>query len=179
MPESSRSSKLDHWSHTAAGSSTQNQAQLYRRSSDAETVIKDGTLTAPTRSPLGASIPSRQTTKKPKAIPQCFASFDRCMSQTTNCTGHGECKNRYLDGDSTACFSCLCGATKDTGAKGDRTIHWGGNMCQKQDISVPFWLITGFTITIVSAITFSIGLLYSVGEEQLPGVIGAGVSRTK
>jgi len=178
MPESSRSSKLDHWSR-AAGGSSQNQAQLYRRSSSAETVITDGTLTAPTRSPLGASIPSRQNTRKPKAIPQCFASFDRCMSQTANCTGHGECRNRYLDSDATACFSCACGATKDTGSKGDKTIHWGGNMCQKQDISVPFWLITGFTVTIVSAITFSIGLLYIVGEEQLPGVIGAGVSRTK
>lgn len=64
-------------------------------------------------------------------------------------------------------------------AKGRKTIHWGGNMCQKEDISVPFWLIVGFTVTIIGAITFAIGLLFSVGEEKLPGVIGAGVSRSK
>lgn len=52
-------------------------------------------------------------------------------------------------------------------------------MCQKEDVSVQFWLIAGFTVTIVGAVTFAIGLLFSVGEEQLPGVIGAGVSRSK
>jgi 1,4-dihydroxy-2-naphthoate octaprenyltransferase len=52
-------------------------------------------------------------------------------------------------------------------------------MCQKEDISVQFWLIAGFTIMIVGVTAFAIGLLYSVGEETLPGVIGAGVSRSK
>jgi len=52
-------------------------------------------------------------------------------------------------------------------------------MCQKEDISTQFWLIAGFTITIIGAVTFAIGLLFSVGEEKLPGVIGAGVSRSK
>lgn len=67
----------------------------------------------------------------------------------------------------------------EPGAIGEKTIRWGGNMCQKKDVSIPFWLLTGFTIAIVGMITFAIGLLYSVGEEQLPGVIGAGVSRSK
>jgi hypothetical protein len=63
--------------------------------------------------------------------------------------------------------------------QGRKTVHWGGNMCQKEDISVQFWLIAGFTVMIVGVVTFAIGLLYSVGEETLPGVIGAGVSRSK
>jgi 1,4-dihydroxy-2-naphthoate octaprenyltransferase len=50
-------------------------------------------------------------------------------------------------------------------------------MCQKKDVSVPFWLLAGFTIGIIGVVTFAIGLLYSIGEEKLPGVIGAGVSR--
>ncbi len=44
---------------------------------------------------------------------------------------------------------------------------------------MPFWLIVGFTVTIIGAISFAIGLLFSVGEERLPGVIGAGVSKSK
>jgi hypothetical protein len=111
------------------------------------------------------------------------------MAQTNSCSGHGECANKF-GGNSTSstsaasCFACVCKATvveRGEGAltKGRLTTHWGGNMCQKEDISVEFWLIAGFTVTIVGAVTFAIGLLFSVGEEKLPGVIGAGVSRSK
>jgi hypothetical protein len=40
-------------------------------------------------------------------------------------------------------------------------------------------MLAGFTITIVGAVSFAISMLFSVGEETLPGVIGAGVSRSK
>ena len=50
-------------------------------------------------------------------------------------------------------------------------------MCQKEDVSVQFWLIAGSTIALVGAVTFAIGLLFSVGEEKMPGVLGAGVVR--
>jgi 1,4-dihydroxy-2-naphthoate octaprenyltransferase len=46
-------------------------------------------------------------------------------------------------------------------------------------VSVPFWLFFGFTVIMVGILSMSIGLLYSIGEEKLPGVIGAGVSRSK
>jgi hypothetical protein len=106
------------------------------------------------------------------------------MSRTANCSGHGECVNKYGAGSSTSCYACACQASVVKPAdeernRGEKTVHWGGNMCQKEDISVPFWLITGFTVTIVGAVTFAIGMLFSVGEEKLPGVIGAGVSRSK
>jgi hypothetical protein len=114
------------------------------------------------------------------------------MTQTDSCSGHGECVDKYGSsrGNSStsaaSCFVCLCKATAvehgdGSGAqsKGRKTIQWGGNKCQKRDVSVPFWLITGFTVAIVGAVTFAIGMLYSVGQEPLPGVIGAGVSRSK
>lgn len=43
-------------------------------------------------------------------------------------------------------------------------------------MSVPFWLLAGFTVLLVSIISYAIGLMYSVGGEELPGVIGAGVT---
>lgn len=178
IPESSRSSKLNHWSNAAAGSSTPQ-----RRSNDAETVIADDTIKS-TKRPAAAAPSSRADTKRPKLIPQCFLTEESCNKATKNCSGHGDCSNKYLSTDKTACFSCKCKVSiehrKDSkGNTYDRTVHWGGNTCQKEDISVEFWLITLFTVTIIGAVTFAIGLLYSVGEETLPGVIGAGVSRTK
>jgi len=178
MPESSRSSKLNHWSSAAAGSNAQ------RRANDAETVITDDTITKSTKRPAAAAPSSRADTKRSKPVPQCFLTEESCNKATKNCSGHGDCANKYLPTDKTACFSCKCKASAEHRKDGkgntyDRTVHWGGNICQKEDISVEFWLITLFTVTIIGAVTFAIGLLYSVGEETLPGVIGAGVSRTK
>lgn len=88
-----------------------------------------------------------------------------------------------LAGDAKVCFVCACERTVVDPGKGAthvgiKTVSWGGNMCQKEDVSVPFWLLAGFTVTIVGAVTFAIGLLYGVGNEPLPGVIGAGVIRS-
>ncbi|KAK5651637.1 hypothetical protein OQA88_11812 [Cercophora sp. LCS_1] len=177
LPETTRTSKNAHWSTLAAGSSQPN----LRRSNDAETVIIDDTL--PTKPPTSAN--TRASVKNPP-IPQCFQTQKGCEEATTNCTGHGSCIDKYgaTGPDDKKCFVCACKATivhkkGDAGAKGEKTIHWGGNKCQKEDIAVQFWLLAGFTITIVGAVGFAIGLLYSVGEEKLPGVIGAGVSRSK
>lgn len=190
LPESSRSSKLNHWSAAAAGASD------LRRRRDAETVISDqeDTTTHATAKPAaagpGSSNPAAAAARRSKPLPQCFASANSCMTQTNSCSGHGECVNKYASGGNAttsaaaSCFACVCKATAierrdGSDAKGRKTVHWGGNMCQKEDVSVPFWLIAGFTVTIVGAVSFAIGLLFSVGEEQLPGVIGAGVSRSK
>ena len=182
MPASSRVSTLSHWS--AAASST-SASDLRRRDAEAETVIADDTVfTTKAPSALRAGNAGSKTVMERKVIPQCFTSFNSCDTATKSCTGHGECMNKYAEEDEPKCFSCVCKATilkPGVGEehKGRQTIHWGGNMCQKEDISVPFWLITGFTITIIGAISFAIGLLFNVGEQKLPGVIGAGVSRSK
>jgi hypothetical protein len=105
----------------------------------------------------------------------CFKSESECNKRTGNCSGHGNCQSRYGKGDDS-CFSCHCLSTKsETGS----VTHWAGGACSKQDISVQFWLFAGFTISLVTILYLAIGMLFSVGEEKLPGVIGAGVSRSK
>jgi hypothetical protein len=109
-------------------------------------------------------------------IPACFTSKNACETATSNCSGHGICLNKYKADADSSCYSCHCQKTREN-KKSESVWYWGGAACQKQDVSVPFWLFVGFTIFMVGAVGFSISLLFSVGEEKLPGVIGAGVSR--
>ncbi|KAM0305377.1 hypothetical protein HYE67_008704 [Fusarium culmorum] len=105
----------------------------------------------------------------------CFKSESECNKSTGNCSNHGKCKSRYGKGDES-CFSCHCLSTM---SKAGSITHWAGGACSKQDISVQFWLFAGFTISLLTILYLAIGMLFSVGEEKLPGVIGAGVSRSK
>ncbi|KAK3328790.1 hypothetical protein B0H66DRAFT_1316 [Apodospora peruviana] len=185
MPHTSRTSKINHWSAAAAAADN----SLRRRNQDTETVIAStGRVVATQR--VGAK-DDKPAAAPRNRIPQCFASLDACAKGTNGCSGHGECVNKYGSGSGNAtvsasnCFVCRCKRTfVNEGEKdGDlykniKTIEWGGNMCQKKDISVPFWLLAGFTITILGAVSFAIGLLFGVGQEPLPGVIGAGVIRS-
>ena len=57
-----------------------------------------------------------------------------------------------------------------------KTTYWGGPACQKKDVSVPFWLFVGSGVLLAFLISSGIGMLYSMGSEELPSVIGAGVS---
>ncbi|KAI1119175.1 hypothetical protein F5Y14DRAFT_123829 [Nemania sp. NC0429] len=124
---------------------------------------------------------------RPTAVPSCFASQNACETATASCSGHGVCVDRWgKDATDRTCFFCHCGKTveKGGGYKGgdeqrEHVYYWGGATCQKRDVSTPFWLFAGVSITLVATIAFSIGLLFTVGEEKLPGVIGAGVSRSK
>lgn len=59
---------------------------------------------------------------------------------------------------------------------GKKTTYWGGPACQKKDVSIPFWLFVGTTLTLMFLVGSGIGMLYSMGAEELPSVIGAGVS---
>lgn len=96
------------------------------------------------------------------------------------------CVNKYGDsrGGKEVCFACHCVPQVIVEGEGEqrigrKTVRWGGNMCQKKDVSSAFWLIVSFTVMIVGVLSFAIGLLFNIGEEKLPGVIGAGVSRAK
>lgn len=114
------------------------------------------------------------------SIPACFTSKDACSNETRNCTGHGECRNKYANPDGsdgkTVCFTCHC---MKTASNSSGVTHWAGATCSKKDISVPFWLFAGFTLFMVGILSLAIGMLFSVGEEKLPGVIGAGVAKSK
>ena len=65
----------------------------------------------------------------------------------------------------------------DDGKRTGWTLQsWGGSACHKKDVSGPFWLIAIFSIVMAGLVSWAIALMYSIGEEKLPGVIGAGVS---
>ena len=181
VPESSRNSKLSHW--------TSNAPSQVRRRQSGESVLTEGDVEKPkteatTSNNEGVAFP--WATADPKAtIPSCFQSYNSCVAATANCSSHGVCADKYAipgqGSGETVCFHCECKSTYKYPDRGENspTIHWGGNTCQKIDVSSPFWLITGLTIVLVGVVSMCIGMLFSVGEEKLPGVIGAGVSRSK
>ncbi|KAI1768162.1 hypothetical protein GGR53DRAFT_479244 [Hypoxylon sp. FL1150] len=138
----------------------------------------DTKFTGDTDKPFHAFVSSQ---KPIGVLPACFESRNACASATDSCSGHGQCVNRWgASNTDKACFFCHCMSTNETDALGRTGLyHWGGSACHKRDVSTPFWLFAGVTIALVATIAFSIGLLFSVGEEKLPGVIGAGVSRSK
>lgn len=114
--------------------------------------------------------------------PLCHASLDSCISATNNCSGHGECFRKYGDEGKGGCFTCFCKATVKTipfpgGQKNGTTLqYWGGSACHKEDISDAFWLIFIFTVVIIAVTGWAVTMIFNIGEEKLPGVIGAGVS---
>jgi hypothetical protein len=132
---------------------------------------------------------SNSTKKFPPILgvpPVCYSTLDSCTEKTNHCSGHGKCfKKRSAAGGKDACFACGCVAQNQTFTHGPqnrtgvRITYWGGAACQKQDISSQFWLIALFSIVIVGVVAWAIGMLYSVGEEKLPGVIGAGVASNR
>lgn len=116
-------------------------------------------------------------------LPVCHVSESLCVSATLNCSGHGKCFRKYIDresanGTATDCWACNCGSTvrrmNDDGSK--KTTQWGGPACQKKDVSAPFFLLAGFAIAMLATLSWGIGMLYSIGQEDLPSVIGAGVA---
>ncbi|KAK8183032.1 hypothetical protein IWZ00DRAFT_513474 [Phyllosticta capitalensis] len=111
-------------------------------------------------------------------LPACFSSQAACDTATNSCMGRGKCVKKYTDKDNNnkACFACKCAPQLNTTKAGTKTTYYGGPACQKKDVSVPFWLFAGFAVAIAFTISWGVGLLYSMGEEELPSVIGAGVS---
>ncbi|KAF2754321.1 hypothetical protein EJ05DRAFT_504413 [Pseudovirgaria hyperparasitica] len=130
-----------------------------------------------TSKPTHSGTPSTNDTSPVRGIlPSCFASEADCEAKTKGCSGHGQCRTKYKT-DKTECWTCACEAQVHTNLDGsNKTTSFGGPACQKKDIVMPFWLFTGFTIAFLSILTWAIGLLYSMGEQELPGVINAGVS---
>ncbi|KAF2869525.1 hypothetical protein BDV95DRAFT_498359 [Massariosphaeria phaeospora] len=119
-------------------------------------------------------------------LPACFETQEVCEKQTRNCSSHGECKVLHKGsagkGERKDCYGCACQATihhvgEDKGMEGKKkTTHWGGPACQKKDVSVPFFLFASSGIFLAFLISAGIGMLYTMGSEELPSVIGAGVS---
>lgn len=127
--------------------------------------------TAPVRPvmPMASSNMSQVRT----TMERCSKDEKTCKSRTNSCSGHGKCSRKFSN-DNGECWVCQCTSTKEKFGR----QYWGGPACQKKDISVQFWLLAGFAIFITSAVTWGIGLLYSMGSVELPSVLSAGVAPT-
>jgi len=121
---------------------------------------------------------SKGSAQRKAILPICHSTRPLCMSATGNCSGHGTCYKKHdsasSDSEDKGCWACGC--DKKGTVQNNRTTHWGGPACSKEDISAPFFLLAGLTIGLVAAITWGVGLMYSIGQEDLPSVIGAGVA---
>ncbi|OSS49506.1 hypothetical protein B5807_06035 [Epicoccum nigrum] len=111
-------------------------------------------------------------------LPPFFNSLASCEKLTLNCSGHGACKLLHKAQDKTQQdrFGCACSPTIVGKGNARKVTNWGGPACQKKDISTPFWLFVGTGVMLAFLISTIIGMMYSIGSEELPSVIGAGVS---
>jgi hypothetical protein len=131
-----------------------------------------------------SSAEAEPTSKLPKYPPVCYSTKNSCMSVTGNCTSHGECvlkSGTEDEGGPSPCYACACNRpeVRKNPDGSTKTTKYGGAACQKEDVSIPFWLIASFTVILIFVISWGIGLLYSIGEEDLPSVLGAGVAGSK
>ena len=186
MPSKSRSTT---GSNNAYGTYRVPTSSLERRQSQAEEPLSmvDLPEISPSVSQDSSTSQPHVSQKSPKrkaTIKLCHSSLDACISATDSCSEHGSCYQKNAtkgDGDdnSRACWACACdrNGTVRTNADGTKkTTYWGGPACSKQDVSAPFFLLAGFTIAMLAAISWGVGLMYSIGQEPLPSVIGAGVT---
>ncbi|KKZ65322.1 hypothetical protein EMCG_08838 [[Emmonsia] crescens] len=116
-------------------------------------------------------------------MPVCYSTNETCTEATNNCSGRGSCYRKFGSKENARgdCYACQCRRTvvRTNNDGGVKTVQWGGPACQKKDVSIPFFIIASLTILMVIAITGGIRLLFSVGMEELPSVIGAGVAVPK
>lgn len=167
LPEASRVSPLNAWTSSPSGASRRRQIAEEVMITAAEESDDGEAGTSSAGSPVFSAVSD-------KDIPSCFSTKDKCESATGNCSGHGTCREKYSG--STNCFTCHC---ESTVSGSNSTTHWAGATCSKVDVSVPFWLFAGFTIFMLGIVSLAIATLFNLGEERLPGVIGAGVSKSK
>ncbi|KAK6342683.1 hypothetical protein TWF718_008076 [Orbilia javanica] len=105
--------------------------------------------------------------------PGCFESRDVCGNRTNSCNGRGNCIKSTTQSN---CWSCVCSPTVIKVGGANKTTYWGGNACQKKDVSVPFVLFVSFTIGMLLAIGWTINKMIDMGSEELPGELSAGVA---
>ncbi|ROT39645.1 hypothetical protein SODALDRAFT_331754 [Sodiomyces alkalinus F11] len=175
LPETSRTSSLNAWTSKPSSARRQLAEEVMASSAAEDDEDDDEQLETGTSAAAGAGSSSALfSAVSGKGIPACFSSQDSCQSATGNCSGHGACQPKYAG--SSSCFTCHCESTvSDAGS----TTHWAGATCAKVDLSAPFWLFAGFTILMLGVVSLSLTMLFNLGEEKLPGVIGAGVSKSK
>ena len=184
LPETSRyrkSAAKPYGSYAMPG-----QRQLARRQDAEEPMTASEPVASPSATPQLNQVPADNpaNNRLNVTIPgACYATLEACNDWTNSCSGHGNCYQKSgKDGGRPPCFACMCTPQEDHFLQGEnkipsyRIIYWGGAACQKKDVSSSFWLFITFTVVMVVLVSWGIGMLFSIGEEKLPGVIGAGVS---
>lgn len=161
------------------------------RPAAAEAPLEDTTSsssvgTQASTSPLDAfaSNNNSSTAPLPGILPACYPTLSACQSATANCSSHGTCTKKYSDNSASDqsrfrdCYTCACTATTSEAADGSgkKTTYWGGSACQKKDASVEFWMLALGSVGLVFLVGFAVGSVWEMGGEELPSVIGAGVS---
>ncbi|CAG7986989.1 unnamed protein product [Penicillium nalgiovense] len=115
--------------------------------------------------------------------PICHASNSSCAESTNDCSGHGSCYLKYgsgVEGTTGNCYACQCKQSIVRNNDGtSKTVQWGGSACQKRDISSPFFLVAGVSLLAIVLVGSAIGMLFSMGSQELPSVISAGVGGPK
>lgn len=164
VPSTARSARsLSKHSHTARQLSEEEEATISPSSSPQLSTTQSNSSNSPHPPKLAPGT----------FLPMCFSSEPSCANATNNCSGHGSCSEKHA-----RCYACRCSRTivryNDDGTT--KSVQWGGTACEKKDISVEFWLFAGFGIAMTALVTGVIGLMYTMGAEELPSVIGAGVA---
>lgn len=96
----------------------------------------------------------------------CFDSEENCQVGTSNCNSHGVCSKIK-----SKCWACVCSPSVNETTS--QTTNWSGFDCGKRDISSTANLLLWSSLTILIMIVGGIKLLYSIGNEPLPGVLDA------
>ncbi|KAF7315945.1 DUF3844 domain-containing protein [Mycena indigotica] len=129
--------------------------------------------------------PSQAPFPSPKPAPQqpigsigtCHTTLDACSNSTLSCSGRGECVSASKAG--RTCFVCACGKSTKGAGKTLKTENWVGERCERKDVSGPFVLLAGTTVVLILVVAMSVGLLYGVGNIELPSVLMGGAVHPK
>jgi hypothetical protein len=94
-----------------------------------------------------------------------YGTEDACEVATNSCSSHGKCRQ---NGET---WSCLCEPSFNKTTS--KTTTWVGYDCSKKDVSVEANLFLWTSIALVVLLVGGIKLMFSIGNQPLPGVLDA------
>ncbi|CUA74515.1 hypothetical protein RSOLAG22IIIB_11275 [Rhizoctonia solani] len=116
--------------------------------------------------------PIERRAPAPGSLPiySCFQSAETCGNATSACSGRGSCIPVSRAG--RTCYTCKCEPSRSQ--DGMTTTYWAGQQCERKDVSSAFVLLVGTVFGVIVVVFGSVALLYSVGDEKLPGTLTGG-----
>ncbi|KAL9110032.1 MAG: hypothetical protein Q9227_005371 [Pyrenula ochraceoflavens] len=138
-------------------------------------------LLSPRSLPLARQ--NNSTSPPSKNLQRCYPTASNCTTFTNSCSGHGKCTLSFIDhsassGSDKECYSCTCHRTvvRENADGTTKSVLWGGHACQKKDVSFEFWMFALFGVALTAVVSWGVGMLFELGSEELPSVLGAGVA---